>query len=221
MHGVELMLLDSVRPALSGLARPFKRFGPNTNGATAVEFAMVAVPFMGILFAIFETAFVFFTNEGLEAATSDAARFIMTGQAAASTYTSASDFRDKVICSPTSPRVRILPSFIDCTQLIVDVETAGTSGSTAFTSADMSKSFYSNPTTKYCPGAAGDIVVVRVVYPMPAFLTILTLNGSIGKVSSSTDGLTNYNGGMKHMLMGTAAFRNEPFSGTYVAPTGC
>jgi Flp pilus assembly protein TadG len=202
------------------LRHPFKRFQRDERGATAVEFAMVSVPFLGLLFAIFETAFVFFTNEGLEAATSDAARYIMTGQAAAGNYTSATDFRDKVICTPTAPRVRILPSFIDCSQLIVDVSTAGSSGSTSFSSADMSKSYYTNPTMKYCIGAAGDIVVVRVVYPMPAYLTILTIS-SLGKISATTDGLTNYGGGMKHMLMGTAAFRNEPFQGSYTPPTGC
>jgi Flp pilus assembly protein TadG len=214
------MATVGTRPFFARLRRPFTRFKRDDQGATAVEFAMVSVPFLGLLFAIFETAFVFFTNEGLEAATSDAARYIMTGQAAAGNYTSATDFRDRVICSPTSPRVRILPTFIDCTQLLVDVSTAGTTGSTSFTSADMSKSFYSNPTTKYCIGAPGDIVIVRVVYPMPAFLTILTIQ-SLGKIVASNDGLTNYGGGMKHMLMGTAAFRNEPFQGSYTPPAGC
>ena len=208
------------RSPLARLMRPFARFKRDDRGATAVEFAMVSVPFLGLLFAIFETAFVFFTTEGLEAATSDAARFIMTGQATAGSYSGATDFRDKVICNPTAPRVRILPSFIDCSQLIVDVSTNGSSGSTSFTSADMSKSFYTNPSTKYCPGGSSDIVIVRIVYPMPAFLTILTIQ-SLGKVVATTDGLTNYGGGLKHMLMGTAAFRNEPFQGTYTPPAGC
>lgn len=35
--------------------------------ATAVEFALVSVPFLGLLFAIFETALVFFTAQGVEA----------------------------------------------------------------------------------------------------------------------------------------------------------
>jgi hypothetical protein len=29
-----------------------------------------------------------------------------------------------------------------------------------------------------------------------------------------TSGQVSYNGGMKHMLIGTAAFRNEPFPGS-------
>ena len=209
-----------IRSLLARLMRPCSRFKRDDRGATAVEFAMVSVPFLGLLFAIFETAFVFFTTEGLEAATSDAARYIMTGQAAAASYTSATDFRDKVICSPTSPRVRILPTFIDCSQLIVDVSMAGSTGSTSFSSADMSKSFYTNPTTKYCIGGSSDIVIVRIVYPMPAFLTVLTIQ-SLGQIVASNDGLTNYNGGLKHMLMGTAAFRNEPFQGAYSPPAGC
>jgi Flp pilus assembly protein TadG len=214
------MIAAGLRRFARTLRRPFARFHRDERGATAVEFAMVSVPFLGLLFAIFETAFVFFTNEGLEAATADAARYIMTGQAAAGSYSSASGFRDGVICNPTAPRVRILPSFIDCSQLIVDVSTAGSSGSTSFSSADVNNDFYTNPSTNYCIGAPGDIVVVRVVYPMPSYLTILTI-ASLGQVSASNAGLTNYGGSMKHMLMGTAAFRNEPYQGSSTPATGC
>ena len=202
--------------------RPFKlvrRFKQDSKGATAVEFAMVSVPFLGLLFAMFESAFVFLATEGLEAAVADAGRYIMTGQALTSNYASATAFRDAVVCNPTAPRKRILPSFIDCSQLIVDVRTAGSTGSTTFSSADLSPTFYT-AATKYCTGAPGDIVVLRVVYPMPVYLSILTMT-STSSVTVTTNGQTNYNGGMKHILMGTSAFRNEPFSGTYTPPVGC
>lgn len=206
--------------ASAGLSCRLKMFVRDGGGATAVEFAMVSVPFIGILFAIFETAFVFFNWQGVEAATDDAARYIMTGQAATGNYSSSSNFRDNVICNPTTPRVRILPSFIDCSTLIMDVNTAGNSGSTTFSSAVVSNAFYTNSTQKYCIGQPGDIVVLRIVYPMPAYLDILTLAGSIGKVSTSTNGLTNFNGGLKHILLATAVFRNEPFTAGTLA-SGC
>src|SRR5260221_9290025 len=51
------------------------------GGAAAVEFAMVAAPFLAMVFAIMETAVVFFAGQTLETAGADSARLIMTGQA--------------------------------------------------------------------------------------------------------------------------------------------
>ena len=66
------------RAALSPVVRRFLR---REDGATAVEFAMVAAPFLATVFAIMETAFVFFAGQTLETAAADSARLIMTGQA--------------------------------------------------------------------------------------------------------------------------------------------
>ena len=51
------------------------------DGAAAVEFALVAAPFLALVFAIMETAMVFFAGQALETAAADSARLIMTGQA--------------------------------------------------------------------------------------------------------------------------------------------
>jgi Flp pilus assembly protein TadG len=179
-----------------------QRFRRDRRGATAVEFAMISVPFFGLLFAIFQIGYVFFAQEGLDAATADAGRQLMTGQAQGnSAVTSASQFRDSLICNPTAPNQRILPDFINCSQLIVDVSQAS-----AFANANTSESFYTNPTMNYNPGGANCIVVVRVVYPMPAVLSIL-----VGSGQQMTTGQTSYNGTMSYILMSTAVFRNEPF----------
>ena len=161
--------------AAGALRRLLRRFRSDRSGATAVEFAMVSVPFFGLLFAIFETAFVFLAQEGLDAATTAAARQLMTGQAQnISTITTAAQFANSLICNPTPPAQRILPTFINCANLIVDVSQAST-----FAGANVSKSFYTNPTTNYDPGGADCIVVVRVVYPMPAYLSIIAGNGLV------------------------------------------
>ena len=98
-----------------------RRFRGDRSGATAVEFAMVSVPFFGLLFAIFQTAFVFLAQEGLDAATTAAARQLMTGQAqAVAAITTAAQFRNSLICNPTPPAQRMLPSFINCANLIVE-----------------------------------------------------------------------------------------------------
>jgi Flp pilus assembly protein TadG len=62
-------------------ARAAYRFARHQDGAAAVEFALIAVSFLALLFAILETALVFFAGQTLESAASDAGRLIMTGQA--------------------------------------------------------------------------------------------------------------------------------------------
>ena len=65
------------------------------DGAAAVEFGLVAVPFLGLTFAILETALVFFAGQTLETAVADSARLIMTGQAQTAGWTK-DDFKTAV-----------------------------------------------------------------------------------------------------------------------------
>ena len=198
-------------------ARRALRFRKNEDGATAVEFAMVSVPFLGLLFAIFETAFVMFVTESLESAVADAGRTILTGTTQASNYASANAFRDGVICPSVGKQ--LIPSFIKCSNLIVDVRSLG---GTAWGSADTSKAplMVSGFTGTYDAGCGGQIVVMRILYPMPVYLPILSAT-SIATLRVETGGQTTYtsadgNAGLKHMLMATSVFRNEPFP----KPTG-
>ena len=56
---------------------------------TAVEFALVAAPFLALLVATFETALVFFAGRVLDEVTEEASRYILTGQAQQSNMTQA------------------------------------------------------------------------------------------------------------------------------------
>src|SRR5436309_9819104 len=58
-----------------------RRFARAQDGAAAVEFSLVAAPFLAVMFAIMETALVFFAGQTLETAVADSARLILTGQA--------------------------------------------------------------------------------------------------------------------------------------------
>src|SRR5262245_15985164 len=62
-------------------SRLVRRFMRQQDGTAAIEFGMVALPFLGLTFAILETALVFFAGQTLETAVTDSARLIMTGQA--------------------------------------------------------------------------------------------------------------------------------------------
>jgi|tagenome__1003787_1003787.scaffolds.fasta_scaffold20719267_2 Flp pilus assembly protein TadG len=174
--------------ALTPLALLTRRFRKDKSGAAAIEFAIVAIPFFALMFAIIEVALSFFLGQVMETATADAARLIMTGQATPASMTQG-QFKQKV-CDG-------LPALFNCmSEVKVDVQTYST-----FAGADVSNidPTQSNLVENWQPGSGGSIVVVRVAYAMPVFLDLL---GS---------GNGNLAGGTKRLLMATSAFRNEPF----------
>jgi Flp pilus assembly protein TadG len=172
------------------LLRAARRLKCDRRGSAAVEFALVAPVFFALLFAIIETALVFFAGQLLETATQDSARMIMTGQAQSAAYTQA-QFKTN-LCGRLS-------SIFDCTNgIYIDVQSYTTfGGATMSNQIDANKNF--NTSMAYNPGGAGDIVVVRVFYQWQLFVTGLGYN------------ISNLSGN-KRLLMGTAAFRNEPYS---------
>jgi Flp pilus assembly protein TadG len=171
------------------LPRLVRRLLRRNDGAAAVEFAMVAAPFLALVFAILETAIVFFGGQLLETATADSARLIMTGQAQKSKLSEA-QFKEEV-CK------RIYGLF-DCMGGIkVDVRTyASFSAINSAKPIDDNKNLTVTPT--YSPGGPGDIVVVRLMYEWPVYVSLLGFN-----LADLANG--------KRLIMATAAFRNEPF----------
>lgn len=59
--------------------RQIRRYFKNREGTAAIEFAILAIPFFMLLFAILELAIVFFINSTLSHAVSEAGRQIRTG----------------------------------------------------------------------------------------------------------------------------------------------
>jgi len=59
--------------------RRIRRYLKNREGTAAIEFAILAIPFFMLLFAILELAIVFFINSTLTHAISEAGRQIRTG----------------------------------------------------------------------------------------------------------------------------------------------
>jgi len=66
---------------ISAIRRALRRFSRNGRGSTAVEFALIAPMFFALIFAILETALMFFAGQILEIGTQDTARLIFTNQA--------------------------------------------------------------------------------------------------------------------------------------------
>jgi Flp pilus assembly protein TadG len=178
-------------PAVStaAVSKILRRFRRNRRGSAAVEFALVAPVFFALLFAIIETAIVFFAGQVLETVTQDSARMIMTGQAQTAGYTQA-QFKSYV-CG----KISVL---FDCVNgIYVDVKSYTAFSNVAISDPiDAGKSFVAP--NNYSPGGPGDIVVVRLFYQWPLIVTGLGYN--IANLSGS-----------RRLLSGTAAFRNEPY----------
>ncbi len=174
----------------TALKKALRRFRRNRRGSAAVEFALVAPVFFALLFAIIETAMVFFASQVLETVTQDSARMIMTGQAQTAAYTQA-QFKTYV-CG----KISVL---FDCTNgIYIDVQSYSSFTSVKIVDPiDSGKNFVNN--MQYSAGGPGDIVVVRLFYQWPLFVTGLGYN-----ISNLT--------GSKRLLSATAAFRNEPYN---------
>ncbi|WP_213741323.1 TadE/TadG family type IV pilus assembly protein [Bradyrhizobium sp. dw_411] len=168
-----------------------RRFRRSRGGSAAVEFALVAPMFFALLFAIIETAIMFFANQVLETITQNSARSILTGQTQTAGYTTMAQFQTNVVC----PQI---PALFTCANVAIDVESwPAFSGSMAVgTLIDGSCNFNN---LQYNPGGPGDIVLVKLAYQWPLFVTGLGYN------------ITTPNCTSKRLLVAAAAFKNEPY----------
>jgi Flp pilus assembly protein TadG len=169
-----------------------RRFIKQQDGAAAVEFALVATPFLALTFAIIESAMVFFAGQSLEAATASAARLILTGQAQTNGYSTA-DFKTQV-CN------RVASLFNCSSGVFVDVKTYNNFSSVSSTPPVVNGQLNTANMT-YTPGGPGCIVKVAIYYEWPIYVSLLGNN------------LSNLNGN-KRLLVATSVFRNEPYGGT-------
>ena len=79
--------------------RIIKRFNKSEDGVAAIEFGMLALPFLMLIFAILETAIGFFAAQVFESGVDSVGREIRTGQIQSSS-TTAAEVRTKV-CAKT------------------------------------------------------------------------------------------------------------------------
>ncbi|KRA66072.1 pilus assembly protein TadE [Caulobacter sp. Root655] len=178
-------------PARSGLMR---RFARAQEGATAVEFAFVAIPFFGLIFAILELGLVFLVSITLENALINIDRQIRTGEFKNSAGAKEA-FKAAVCAQMPVPKtscdaaitldVRVLPAFTG--------------------SNDLKRP----PAGGACwnPGGANSIVLVRGYYKWPVITPLL--QGAV----ASADG--------HREITFAAVFRNEPYDTEPVPEVKC
>lgn len=177
--------------------RVARRFVRQQDGAAAIEFAFVALPFLALLFALLETALVFFASQSLEAAAAESARLIMTGQAQGLGY-SQDQYKTNVVCNYLKSGV----SLFDCSNGVYVSVKSYTNFSAVNTAPPVINNVLNTTTPlPYSPGSPGCIVAVQLYYQWPIYVSLLS------------DNLSNLTGGNR-LLVATAVFRNEPYGPT-------
>jgi len=174
----------------------FVAFIKDRKGATAVEFALVAAPFLALIAGLIQTFLLFFAQSQLESAVRQSGRLIMTGQVqsqdASLTQTQALAAFHQSVCNNGA-------ILFTCTGLMVDVQVAPQWSSANAAMPTLTYDSNGNVTNnwQFNPGNAGDIVVVRVMYQWPVFFGSIAFNMA-----------TQANG--SRLIMASAAFQNEP-----------
>ena len=159
----------------------------------AVEFAMVALPFIFTILALFELALILLLSTTLDASTAKVARLIRTGQLQTQgTPATADSFKTQVCsnlgwlqsqCSASlSVDVRVFPRF------------SGVTGNSPITAGAIDPN-----KLNFNIGNAGDIVVVTTYYQWQLITPGLNLG-------------FNTLGNGKALITSVVTFRNEPYA---------
>jgi Flp pilus assembly protein TadG len=187
---------------LSRLRLLMQRFARAERGVTAVEFALVSLPMLVLVFAVLELGLVLLVVATLDSATQSAARDIRTGEF--QTATATPDITPAGFKALVCNKMSWLSSQCSA-QLVLDVQTFSNFNGLANPPPVAATAFLppgnvNRTATCFSAGQPGDIVLVRAYFDWKLFTPLLNV------------ALDNTGTG-SHRLTSTTAFRNEPFNG--------
>jgi len=178
-------------------------FGRAQEGATAVEFAILGLPFAALLFGIIEVSLLFFLTSTTEHALAEVAREIRTGEFQG-TGGSAAELKTAIctnmhgIGNCNNLRVDVISTATgQFSSLVLPVSPPACSG-TAAEIAACEAATPVMPADNYSVTGSSDVVIVRVQYVHRL------------EIPSTLTGLANSTGNT-HVISAVTAFRNEPF----------
>jgi Flp pilus assembly protein TadG len=173
------------------------RFTANETGATAVEFGLIAVPFIGLLFAVLQIALALWSTQILETAVANAARQLYTGAFQTDPKNSGLTAKDlqanfkKLVCSN-------VVGVFDCNAMVdVDVRVISSGFAGATVPSPSTNRVYDTSSYGYQSPSRDQVVVVRASMEFPNYTSLFT----------PSSGLQNG----KQLIVASAAFRAEPF----------
>ncbi len=176
--------------AVKAVRRLLRRFRNDGDASVAIEFAFIALPFLALVLAIFQTSMVHVTSMTLQSAVTDAARLIRTGQAKTMGQAAFTD----AICKNVT-------ATFDCKTMIkVDVKAYNSFSTATAPPIPVKDGVIDTSTfgTSFDTGGAGKIIVVQAAIAYPIVVPLLG------------NSMVNLNG-KKLLIMASAAFKNEAF----------
>lgn len=150
----------------------FGRFRKKEDGAAAVEFALVALPFFGLIFAVIELGIFFFASRYLEDGVFNASRKVLTQRLPPAS-----------ICSAFKTEIgNNFAAWLDPTKIVLSVKPLSSFGGSG-SAVDLASGGCSF-------GASGQTMVITATYPYPfQGFRFLSTGPNIGKdlnLSAST-----------------------------------
>ena len=168
----------------------FKRFGRAHDGATAVEFGILAAPFFGLVFGIIEVGLMFFVSVATENAVQQTVRDIRTGRFHASEGNE-DTFRD-AICAR-------MVNLVNCElDIFFDIRAFPEFSDIIIASPLNEEGEFDPDTLTFEEGLENDVIVAQI------FIMRRIISPFVGRHLS--DGPND-----SRLIMSVATFRNEPF----------
>jgi Flp pilus assembly protein TadG len=179
------------------------RLRSDRRGAAALEFAVVALVFIIMVFGCIEVAYDLFVQTALDSAVQTAARSVQTGTARGTSGETSATFAAAAVCPALS-------GLLQCSLLTIGVETIA-SGYNFYTNpSPLTYGSASSSGGAICTGVGGQMMLLTAWYAGPSFVGSLVPSFS-----------TRINGSLVHLTSSSVGFVNEWFSGGQTAGTGC
>lgn len=189
----------------------FRAVARSRDGAAAIEFALLAIPYFLVIFAILETFIAFAAEELVSNAVDTMSRRMRTGQITynlgRTTDMSRTQFR-QAFCNEISILISCSTSEAATpSKLYVDVQTFGSFSAIPTTIPKVSSDRYADINTaafKYTPGGAGTINMLRAYYRWEIITDLVrpyitTIRPSDGSMPT------------QYLIIATSAFQNEQY----------
>ena len=171
-----------------GFGKSIKLWRYNRDGSTAVEFALIGIPFIFMVIGIVEMALMFTATSLLEASTAEAARQVRTG--AIQQETGEEGFTD-ALCD-------FAAVLIPCEDLQYQVVALDNFGEAEdFPDAEFDEEGNLED-QQFDPGGVSDVVMIRVAYKYPIKTPMMQLM------------LTN-NSDNNRIMLSTIVLQTEPY----------
>jgi Flp pilus assembly protein TadG len=160
------------------------------SGTTAIEFALIAVPFLGLLLFVLQLGFVLYAQIAVDYATVRAARLLQV-DSAQGLSTSRATFQAATFCPLLAP-------LLACTNVLIGLHQVTPDYLTDLKATPQKTSGVLAQPSSFTPGQSGALMVLQVTYFGPAFTWPVTLRPA-----------ATYNGASGTAIVSSAPFANE------------